>query len=246
MVRYRMTSYGQFCAIARAHEIVGGRWTMLVARELMCGSRRFNDIKRGLPRISRTVLSERLQSLIHAGAVRRIDGASGPEYVLTESGRELSDVMKAFAVWGQRRLPRHASEEDLDIEPVLVDMERRVRFDRLPPHPVVVRFEMNRAKPRFLLLRKIEAALCVGNAGFPEGLRIGGPLSALVAWWRGDVSFAGAQNQGLTIEGTREYRRAFPDWFDRYAYAHIPSAPPTPTPRREPPREVARADFSKA
>ena len=69
-----MTGYGQFCSIARAHEVLGGRWTLLVVRELLCGSSRFNDIRRGIPRISRTMLSERLQALTFVGAVARIDG----------------------------------------------------------------------------------------------------------------------------------------------------------------------------
>ncbi|MCA6113239.1 winged helix-turn-helix transcriptional regulator, partial [Bradyrhizobium cenepequi] len=66
-----MAGYGQFCSIARAHEVLGGRWTLLVVRELLCGSRRFNDIRRGIPRISKTMLSERLQELIAIGAVER-------------------------------------------------------------------------------------------------------------------------------------------------------------------------------
>lgn len=244
VIKSRMTSLGQFCAIARAQEILGGRWTILIVRELLCGSSRFNDIRRGLPRISRTMLSERLQSLIHAGAVMRAE--NGTEYVLTEAGRELSEVIKALAVWGQRRLPRDASREDLDIEPVLVDMERRVRFDRLPPHPVMVRFDLAKARPRFLLLRKTEATLCVYNEGYPEPVRVVGPLSALAAWWRGDVSFAGAQNQGLGVEGTREFRRAFPDWFERYAFAQVLSVPRAPEPRRAVVRPNPRAHVAKA
>src|SRR3712207_64051 len=73
-----MADYGQFCSVARAHEAIGGRWTLLVVRELLCGSRRFNDIRRGIPRISRTMLSERLQELIHIGAVVRVEGEHGP------------------------------------------------------------------------------------------------------------------------------------------------------------------------
>ena len=73
-----MADYGQFCSVARAHEAIGGRWTPLVVRELLCGSRRFNDIRRGIPRISRTILSDRLQALVHAGAVARSEGAPGP------------------------------------------------------------------------------------------------------------------------------------------------------------------------
>src|SRR5687767_11673368 len=127
-----MTSYGQFCSIARAHEVLGGRWTLLVVRELLSGSRRFNDIRRGIPRISRTMLSERLQALIFAGVATRVDGVQGPEYELTQAGRELTGLVGQLAQWGQRWLPRQAVDEDLDVEPVLLDMRRRVRFASIP------------------------------------------------------------------------------------------------------------------
>src|SRR3954464_4034931 len=123
-----MVGYGQFCAVARAHEMLGGRWTLLVVRELLCGSRRFNDIRRGIPRISRTMLSERLQELVQIGAVTRSDGEHGPEYALTEAGRELMALVGALGTWGQRWLPRQAAGEDLDVEPLLIDMQRRVRL----------------------------------------------------------------------------------------------------------------------
>src|SRR5271169_6699903 len=108
-----MTGYGQFCSVARAHEVLGGRWTLLVVRELLCGSSRFNDIRRGIPRISRTVLSERLQALVHAGAVAREEGEHGPSYVLTEAGGELASLVGALGAWGQRWLARQAALEDL-------------------------------------------------------------------------------------------------------------------------------------
>jgi len=136
-----MTEYGQFCSVARSLETLGGRWTLLVVRELLCGSRRFNDIRRGIPRVSRTILSERLQALALAGVVTRIDGEHGPEYELTAAGRELMPLMAALGGWGQRWLPRHADTEDLDLEPVLVDMQRRVRLAALPKDPLVARFE---------------------------------------------------------------------------------------------------------
>jgi DNA-binding HxlR family transcriptional regulator len=90
-----MTGYGQFCSMARAHEVLGGRWTLLVVREILSGSRRFNDIRRGIPRMSRTVLSERLQGLVFAGAIARTDGPHGPEYVLTEAGQELATLVSS-------------------------------------------------------------------------------------------------------------------------------------------------------
>lgn len=217
-----MADYGQFCSVARAHEAIGGRWTLLVVRELLCGSRRFNDIRRGIPRISRTMLSERLQALVQVGAVSRIEGEHGPEYVLTDAGRELMGIVGALGTWGQRWLPRQASAEDFDLEPVLVDMQRRVRAEALPQDPLVVRFAIERQRqPRFLLLKEGEISLCTQNPGFPEPLCIRTSLSALVAWWRGDVSFAEAQRMGLTVEGPRALAKAFPGWFERYLFAEV-------------------------
>ena len=216
-----MTGYGQFCSMARAHEALGGRWTLLIVREILCGSRRFNDIRRGIPRVSRTVLSERLQALVLAGAIARTDGPHGPEYVLTDAGHELAPLVSALATWGQRWLARKPAAEDLDLEPVLVDMHRRVRFASLPKQPLVVRFEVRGHRPRFLLLKTGEASLCHQNPGFPEPVCVRSPLAALVAWWRGDLSFIEAQRLGLAIEGPKTLTRAFPGWFDLYPFAHI-------------------------
>ena len=219
-----MTGYGQFCAIARAQELLGGRWTMLVVREILCGSRRFNDIRRGIPRISRTMLSERLSELVLARVISKREGPHGPEYELTEAGRELFEIIKAQAVWGQRWLPRRAEAEDLDLDPVLVDMQRRVNSSALPGQPIVVRFEIGKQKPRFLLLRSGEVSLCAENPGFPEAICLRGPLAALVAWWRGDTSLSGAQRMGLSLQGSKAMIRAFPSWFERYAFADVAPA----------------------
>ncbi|HEX2885241.1 helix-turn-helix domain-containing protein [Vineibacter terrae] len=219
-----MMGYGQFCAVARAHDVLGGRWTLLVVRELLCGSRRFNDIRRGIPRISRTVLSERLQALAAAGVLVRRDGANGPEYELTDAGGELTAMVGALATWGQRWLPRQPGSEDLDLDPLLLDMQRRVRFAALSKAPIVARFDIQGNPTRFMLLKPEGASVCSQNPGFPEPLRIRGPLAALVAWWRGDAGFAAAQRMGLRIEGPRPLARAFPGWFDRYQFAHISPA----------------------
>jgi len=216
-----MTSYGQFCSVARAHEVLGGRWTLLVVRELLCGARRFNDIRRGIPRISRTMLSERLQALTNAGIVVRVSGPHGPEHALTDAGREVAGIIGALGTWGQKYLPRQSDREDLDVDPLLVDMQRRARQPALPKHPIVVRFEIGRAKARFMLLKASEVSLCTQNPGFPEALTIKTPLAALVAWWRGDVTFIEAQRLGLSIEGSRAQARAFPNWFQRYQFADI-------------------------
>ena len=215
-----MSGYGQFCAVARALEVLDGRWTLLVVREMLCGSRRFNDIRRGIPRISRTVLSERLQALVEAGAVRRTNA----EYELTEAGLELASFIQVSAVWGQKWLPRHARTEDLDLEPVLVDMARRVREAALPKDPLVLRIVLAKHSPQFLLLSAGQCAACTYNPGFPEPITLSGPLFALVAWWRGDASLAQAQRMGLTLTGSKKLAREFPRWFERYAFADVAPA----------------------
>jgi DNA-binding HxlR family transcriptional regulator len=220
-----MTGYGQFCSVARAHEVLGGRWTLLVVRELLCGSRRFNDIRRGIPRISRTMLAERLRELTLVGAVIRMNGPHGPEYGLTEAGQELATLVSTLGSWGQRWLRRRAADEDLDPEPLLVDMQRRVRFETLPRNPLVIRFEIDGCQPRFMLLKTSEASLCRQNPGFPEPLCVRSPLAALVAWWRGDVAFVEAQRMGLSVGGPKALARDFPSWFHRYQLAHIRPAP---------------------
>lgn len=219
-----MAGYGQFCAVAKAHEVLGGRWTLLVVRELLCGARRFNEIRRGIPRVSRTMLSERLQALVELGAVVREEGVGGPQYALTPAGLELAGLVQALGVWGQRWLPRRAGAEDIDLEPLLLDMRRRARPEMLPAEPLVVRFEVKGHRARFLLLKAPEISLCDHNEGFPEALTVRTPLAALAGWWRGDISFLEARRQGLELEGSRALIRAFPDWFSRYLFADIASA----------------------
>jgi DNA-binding HxlR family transcriptional regulator len=218
-------SYGQFCSFARALDLLGERWTLLLVRELLCGSRRFNDIRRGIPRISRTMLSARLRDLADSGLITRGTGTDGPTYDLTEEGRELGGTVRELATWGQRWLPRTLPREQLDADTLLWDMRRRVRLDELPLTPIVARVEFSdargRAATRFLLLRRSEVSVCSTNPGFPEELRIRASLRTLTAWWRGDLSLADARAEGMLVEGRRTFVRAFPKWFERYLFAEV-------------------------
>jgi DNA-binding HxlR family transcriptional regulator len=221
-------SIGQFCSIARALDVLGERWSLLIVRELLCGSHRFSDIRHGIPRISRTMLSARLRELVDVGVLVRADGDAGPSYELTEAGRALEAVVRDLGVWGQRWLPRTLPRDELDADVLLWDIRRRVRTDALPQQPVVARIELSdvrgRDGVRFLLLRRTEVSLCGENPGFPDELRIRGSLRTLTAWWRGDLSFADARSSGMVVEGRREHVRAFPSWFLRYAFADVAPA----------------------
>jgi DNA-binding HxlR family transcriptional regulator len=223
-----MKSYGQFCSFARALDLLGERWTLLVVRELLGGTTRFNDLRRGIPRISRTMLSARLRELLDAGVITRKGGDDGPTYSLTEAGKELAGAVRELGTWGQRWLPRTLSREELDGEVLLWDVQRRIRRDELPATPVVARIELTdvrgRDAVRFLLLRRGEVSLCSENPGFPEELSVSASLRTLTAWWRGDLSLADARSVGMTIKGKREWVRAFPSWFERYLFADVAPA----------------------
>src|SRR5262245_15353038 len=116
-----MKSYGQFCSMARALDLLGERWTLLIVRELLSGSRRFGEIRRGIPRISRTMLAARLRELADAGVIERHAGLHGPEHRLTPAGEELGAVVRDLGSWGQRWLPRELTRHQLDARPLLWD-----------------------------------------------------------------------------------------------------------------------------
>lgn len=225
-----MKSYGQFCSIARALDLLGSRWTLLIVRELLCKSSRFGEIQRGIPQISRTMLSARMRELADAGVIERVDGAAGPEYRLTAAGQELAPVVGALGTWGQRWLPRELHPDELDPRSLLWDIRRRVRRDALPDRPLVVHIELadlrGTAARHYVLLRRSEVSLCTTNPGYPEELRLRAARRVLIGWWRGDLTFRQAVDAGLVLEGRRDLVRAFPGWFERYLFAAIGPAPP--------------------
>jgi len=221
-------TYGQFCSVARALDLLGERWTLLVVREVLCGSRRFGEIDRGIPRISRTMLSARLRALLDAGVLERREGDAGPEYGLTKAGMELAAVVRELGTWGQRWLPRELPGSHLDVDVLLWDVQRRARRSALPGRPLVLRIELTDVRGpssrRYLLLRRSEVSLCSANPGYPEELCMRTDRRTLTGWWRGDLSLAQARAMGLVLEGKREWVRAFPTWFERYLFAGIAPA----------------------
>jgi DNA-binding HxlR family transcriptional regulator len=236
-----MKSYGQFCSMARALDLLGERWTLLIVRELLCGSRRFGEVQRGIPRISRTMLSARVRELADARVIERHAGEGGPEYRLTPAGLELAAVVRELGTWGQRWLSRELHPTELDVRALVWDIQRRVRREALPEKPLVVRIELTdmrgAARVHYLLLRRSEVSLCVTNPGFPEELCLRADRRTLIRWWRGDLTFRQALGAGLTLEGRREWVRAFPGWFERYLFAEI-----TPMSRVGPARRVRQGE----
>ena len=111
--RWAMSTYGQFCPVAKAMELLDERWTLLVVRELLQGSAHFNDLRRGVPRMSPALLSKRLKSLARAGVVQRSEVDGRACYSLTECGKELSGVVDALGAWGVRWVGE-IGDDDLD------------------------------------------------------------------------------------------------------------------------------------
>lgn len=216
-----MDGFGQFCPVALASEVLTQRWMLLIVRELLAGSRRFADIKRGVPRISATLLKQRLDTLEQASVLIHEDG----DYRLTEAGRELGPVLKAIGTWGQR-WAREIGPDDLDPGWLAWNMRRRLDIVKMPPGRVVIGLEFTDARPaerRFWLVRdggRVE--VCRKPPGPEEDLVIRTTVRRLAEIWRGLRNFeAEVRSGGVRLEGNAEVRRAAPGWFLLSAYAGV-------------------------
>ena len=143
-----MAEYGQFCPVAKASDIIGERWTVLILRELFLGTRRYNEFQRGLSRISPTLLSKRLKSLEKNGLIVRKSppGQKSHEYYLTESGRELEPLIEHLAVWGMRWARGQLDDNELDVEFLMRDLQRRLHVVQLHRDGAVLRTQAKLAR----------------------------------------------------------------------------------------------------
>ncbi len=132
--------YYQFCPVAKAMEVLDERWTLLIIRELVTGSQHFNELRRGLPRMSPSLLSKQLQQLQRAGILDRRPDGSNVCYALTPAGSELRPVVEALASWGVRWIGE-LGDADLDPKLLLWDMHRNIAQASIPSGRTVVHFE---------------------------------------------------------------------------------------------------------
>jgi DNA-binding HxlR family transcriptional regulator len=220
--------YGQFCPIAKAAEILAERWTLLVLRELLCGSRRFNDLHRGVPLMSASLLSQRLDELERAGLVERRTEPEGrgPRYYPTAACEELRPIIEAIGFWGMRFVRTSYNEDDLDPTLLMWDIRRNVRAEHLPPGRVVVRFEYpeQAAKWRvWWLVKERDAAeldLCLHDPGFPVDMTVTTSLRTMTRVWLGEADLAAAIRSGdLQLEGPPALRLGFYDWIGLSLFA---------------------------
>jgi DNA-binding HxlR family transcriptional regulator len=229
-----LKGYGQFCPVSRAAEILAERWTPLVVRELLCGSTRFNDLQRGVPRMSPALLSRRLRELEHAGIIerRRADHGSGWEYHLTSAGLELRPIIEGMGFWAQRWVRDDLlADQNLDPDLLMWDIRRCVAAHDPPAERFIVQFRFagmpSSRRHYWLVFDGGQPDLCMRDPGFEIDLLVSCTVRTLTEIWLGHVSVAAARKDGrLELDGAPNLADRFASWFGGSVFAAAGAQPP--------------------
>jgi DNA-binding HxlR family transcriptional regulator len=218
--------YGQFCPVAMAAELLCSRWTILVLRELLCGSTRFNDLRRGVPRMSPALLAKRLRALEAAGVITRtVEGAGGaPLYALTASGRDLLPVVLAMGTWGQRWLEAQLSPRNLDPSLLMWDMRRNLDPRPLPDRRVTIAFVFHDVRPAerhwWLVVQDGATDLCAVDPGFEIDLYVTSDIRTMTAIWMERTTLRAARAEGrVELAGDRDLAARMQRWLGLSMFA---------------------------
>lgn len=216
-----MRPYGQYCPIAKATEIFADRWIPLIIREMLDGICHFNDLERGLPGISRTLLAERLRRLERAGVVERLVAPNGrsTEYHLTPAGQELRGVVEALGNWGSRWAFGYPEPKELDPVLLMWWMRRRIQRNRLPPQRVVAQFDFRgqRTGSYWLVMEPTEVSVCLQHPGFAVDLFVTADIAACYQVLFSRLALAEALRRGLIeLDGPGSLVRGFHTWWVWY------------------------------
>ena len=215
------SSYRQFCPVAMAAEILSKRWTLLVLRELIAGSTRFNELRRGVPRMSPTLLSARLKELEASGILRILVDSAGPgqnEYSLTESGRDLAAVIESVGVWGQRWIEADLSLDNLDPALLMWDMRRNLNTSPLPDARSVINFiysDLPDSQKNWWLIVEPTGSvdLCYVDPGFEVDLFVTSDLRSMTAIWLGLSTVGKAVAEGkVYLDGDQAIASHMQQW----------------------------------
>lgn len=224
--RFEKASYGQFCPVAMAAEIVCSRWTALVVRELLCGTTRFNDLRRGVPLMSPTLLSKRLKELEEVGVIVAVPtGQAGVvEYRLTEAGEDLRPVVMSLGIWGQRWVESSLSLKNLDPSLLMWDMRRSLDPTPLPPRRCTVNFlypDVQSAKRAWwLVIDGGKVDLCSTNPGFEVDLYVKSSLRSMTAVWMGLSTMAKEMDAGqIELIGDQAIAKSMQQWLGLSPFA---------------------------
>lgn len=222
------SGYGQYCPLSLATELICQRWTLLVVSRLIDGCTRFNEIHRGVPRISPSLLSRRLRELESAGLVeiRQAREGKGREYSLTQAGRELEPLIDGLAVWGQQ-WARDMTMDDLDPAFLVWSMHLRIDADAMPDGRTVLEFEFTGAPEdcrRFWLVNEDgEIEMCLKDPGLDVDLLLVSDLRVFIEAWRGFRDLRQEiRARRIRLLGPRELQEQFPDWLLLSALARYP------------------------
>lgn len=221
-----MSTYGQFCPVAKAMELLDERWTLLVVRELLRGSAHFNDLRRGVPKMSPALLSKRLKCLTRAGVIERAEIDGRTSYSLTPCGQELADVVDALGSWGVRWIGE-LGEQDLDPHLLMWDMRRTIPIAEWPRARTTVAFILGGVEPKasrwWLTVSDGQADVCDFDPGYEVAGTVQADLRSLIEIWRGDAGWARAVLDGsVALSGPADVRRAIPKWLGQSTAAAIP------------------------
>jgi DNA-binding HxlR family transcriptional regulator/putative sterol carrier protein len=205
----RWRGQGQYCPIARAAELLGERWTLLILRDILVGTSHFNDLARGLPGLSRSLLTKRLRALEHAEVIEHLDG----RYLLTESGEALRPIVFALGEWGAAHTFGDPKPEELDPELLVWWMHRRIDTSGLPDRRTVLRVQFTDAVERFWIVIEHETpSVCVTDPGYEVDATIIAELDALYQVWLGRLPLRQAQREGrVRFDGTAAITRRMPN-----------------------------------
>jgi DNA-binding HxlR family transcriptional regulator len=219
-----MVDYGQFCTVARGAEVLCERWTALVVRELLCGSTQFNDLRRGVPRMSPTLLAKRLRTLEDAGVISRTGDGRATSYHLTAAGEELRPIVMALGHWGARWIGSRLTPGQLDVGFLMWDVRRFVRLEEFPPRRVVLHFLFPDSRPRerhwWLVVEDGSADLCRDDPGHELTLEIESSVRALTEVWTGDSTYQEAlRNKEIRVVGASQDTEALWRWLGTSAFA---------------------------
>lgn len=223
-----MKSYGQYCPIAKSVEVLGERWSILVLRELLIGSTRFNDIARGLPGVSRTLLSKRLREFESAGLVDRIDN----EYLLTPAAQDLRPIVFGLGQWGEEWMLAEPDPADLDPVSMFWHAHARFRTADLPDRRVVIAFVLDDRPERFwVVVEAVGCSVCAADPGFDVDVTVSAPLPILYKIFYHQLDIAGALRSGaLRFDGERAIVRRMPTVLDLIDPDELGVHPSSPRP----------------
>ena len=222
-----MTVYGQFCPVSKAAEILFEKWTVLILRELLMGTTRFNDFQRAISRISPTLLTKRLKALEENGVIMRkqVSGQRGYEYRLTPAGKELEPLMENIAVWGMRWARGRMSDDELDVELLMREVQRRIQTKNLPDGETVICFvftDLKKHRSWWIWIDGNEVDLCTEDPGKDVDLYISSNVRTMVEAWQGDIDLIKALASGaIKAHGDRNLIKTIPDWIGLCIYKDV-------------------------